>query len=392
MFDIVEAMQMTQDPVYYNDGSGTQALDSPRNSYAADYLIPKDVWVPNVSFKTPGGYREIPTHDGVAPKPNGGFKTIGGLGYGRGLLARDQSNVDLPATGWNLPPWGYGRNIRWNSGNSYRSPVQNYAVPSTNLGGLGCGCAPAVPLGCAGEDCGCGMGSLGAPWMPSGAARVAAQGLLNAIDAAVTAGNTVATFDALVGPADADIRQIQDPDEATFLTANVREMARNALSDLGGWATEPDEVAIMSARIGAARALAAKVADGSLTRFELEHSGMNPNQWDLFQSAGKNSLDQIRAEIARNQPSLLQKIYMSKVGDAVIVTGAFVTGATGLNEDALDQAYVEAGGRDRENVDVGREAGKKAASLLGFWGKVAVGAGVAGIGFYAYMKGRGSRK
>jgi hypothetical protein len=268
---------------------------------------------------------------------------------GFGLLARDTTTIELPTIGWNYPPWGYGRN----------------ALRLSGLGMLG------APLGGV-ED----------------AAMAAARSSLQEIDLAT--GNK---RDGDFTDANALAGRVVDPDARDFLLTYVNEFARQSLAVLAHAEEYPDEDVVSAQRnVALARTLAGYVMSGDVSQFQLTHGGKNEAQWSEYAMASEARKKQIEAEIARDQPSLFQRVAMSSVGTGIIATGAFTAGATGFNREAIEQAAAEAGGGDAALIAKGLHAGEQVKegagkiaafgwSLIPWWAKLA---GVGVIGFVAY--------
>jgi len=233
------------------------------------------------------------------------------------------------------------------------------------------------------------LAGLGA--LDDDAARAAGQAALDLIDAlsrADGAAEAAAFEEALY--------ETGDPALSEFLAVDIVEAARRAIDDLREDGDDPELYdRLPSARLGAARALAARVASGAITEFEVLHSGMDEAQWAAYRRDGDARRAEIERQIAKDQPSLFAQLYMSKAGDVVIYAGSAVTGATGFNQAALDAAQATAAGRDAALSESGEAAGATVAEGIGeglkaawdwipWWAKLGAVAAVGGAGFVAY--------
>lgn len=290
-----------------------------------------------------------------------GYSSANDTPTGLAWLARDTTVLEMPDRGWtNLPPWGYARS----RGSTVFAPA--------GLSGLG---------------------------EVSANAQAAARALLQAIDMAVQTNSPLDynSFQPLV-------ENLSDADVVNFLTIDVAQQASQAIADLAAYGDDPDIFGVQptdrmpSQRLAYARALASWVESNAISQFQLTHMGMDEAQYAAWQSAREEQRQAIEAQIAATAPSFLERVGSavagSPVGTGIIAAGSFFSGATGFNEQAIQDQLKNTSGPDADLVQGGLDAGsavggaitdaaKKILSLVPWY--VWVG-GVAVVGLVGWSK------
>jgi hypothetical protein len=174
---------------------------------------------------------------------------------------------------------------------------------------------------------GWGLGAFG---VDEEAPRNTALAYIAAVEAALT---TPAQFN--LAQAYALNADVADKDTQDFLSVNVMEFGKQAMSDLANYGDDPEVFSDRppSMRIDMTLSWAKQIANGTISDFQITHAGMSETQWDEYTRASATRRKQIDAEIAASQPTLLQRIAMSSAGTAIVTVGAAASaaGATAAN-------------------------------------------------------------
>lgn len=232
---------------------------------------------------------------------------------GWGLLARDTTALEEDVKGWTFPPWGYSRN----------RPIDN-APPRSLLSGFG-------SLGGTNET----------------AAMVAANEYVRAIEASFISGVSKLPDYSV---ADFQVAKIADPNLMQAVSGYATA-AYNAMRNIKDYGDNADPVQPL---LDALRKIASGVMPETVAG----------DEW--------TAVDPSLAKTDAEELSLFQQFAMSDAGAATIKGGAFTSGFTGINQDAI----LEEGKRSDIDVASYVEAGQKAGSFTkwGLYAAIGVGA------------------